>query len=102
MSPASASAAGAMSSAHYSKLEGVAAGAQVNTIESISINGETITPVEKDVGIPLATASKMGVVKADETSLQVSDGVLSVKAVDINLLSQNEGDVLILDCSSSL
>lgn len=102
MSPASASAAGAMSSAHYSKLVGIAAGAQVNTIESITINGETISPVEKVVGIPLATASKMGVVKADETSLQVSNGVLSVKAVDINLLSQNEGDVLILDCSSSL
>ena len=102
MSPASASAAGAMSSAHYSKLVGVAAGAQVNTIESISINGEAISPVEKEVAIPLATATKMGVVKADETSLQVSNGVLSVKAVDINLLSQNEGDVLILDCSSSL
>lgn len=39
-----------------SKLQGIDAGADVNTIESISVNGTAITPdANKNVGIPLGT-----------------------------------------------
>lgn len=103
ISLASGSSAGAMSAAHFTKLEGIAANAQVNVIESISINGEAITPQRKEVRIPAATASKAGVVKVDNTSIEASaDGTVSVKAIDINKLSQNPEDILILDCGSSV
>lgn len=103
ISLASGSSAGAMSAAHFNKLEGIAANAQVNVIESISINNEQLTPQGKEVRIPAATAFKAGVVKVDNTSIEASaDGTVSVKAVDINKLSQNPEDILILDCGSSV
>lgn len=42
-------AAGAMSAADKEKLDGVEAGAQVNVIESVSINGTELTPTQKAV-----------------------------------------------------
>lgn len=102
LSVASGSSAGAMSAAHYTKLEGIEAGAQVNKIESITIDGEALTIQDKVIGLPKATALKAGLVKADETSLQVVDGTMSVKAVDIKLLSQADEDVIILDCSGAI
>lgn len=101
LSLASGSSAGAMSSTHYTKIEGIEAGAQVNKVESVSINGEAISPVGKDVAIPLATAVKLGVSRVDDSSLQVENGVYSIKAVDINLLTQQPDDVLVLDCGTS-
>ena len=99
LSVASGSTAGAMSAAHYTKLEGIESGAQVNKIESITIDGEALAIEDKAVGLPKATALKAGLVKADETSLQVLNGVMSIKSVDIKLLSQQEDDVIILDCN---
>lgn len=48
---ASASQAGLESAAHYSKVEGIEAGAQVNVIESITINGSAVTPSSKGVNL---------------------------------------------------
>lgn len=100
MAVATTGMAGALSAADKTKLDSVSSGAQANVIESISINGEKISPVEKDVPIPIASATRLGVIKADNTSISISgDGTASVKSVNTSLLSQNEDDVLIIDCS---
>lgn len=100
MAVATTGTAGALSAADKTKLDSVSSGAQANVIESISINGEKISPVEKDVPIPIAAATRLGVIKADNTSISISgDGTASVKSVNTSLLSQNEDDVLIIDCS---
>ena len=100
MAVATTGTAGALSAADKTKLDSVSSGAQANVIESISINGEKISPVEKDVPIPIASATRLGVIKADNTSISISgDGTASVKSVNTSLLSQNEDDVLIIDCS---
>lgn len=99
---ASGTANGAMSSAHFTKLEGIEAGAQVNIIDGIQVGGEDLPISGKKVGLPLATAAKVGLVKVDDVSVAVdAAGTLSVKAVNINLLTQAEDDVLILDCGAS-
>ena len=94
--------AGAMSIAQYSKLEGIEDEAQANVIESITVNGEALQVTGKAVGLPLAAADKLGLAKVDNVSLQAADGVVSIKAVNINLLTQEEDDVLVLDCGASI
>ena len=96
---ASQGASGAMSNTDKAKLDGIEANAQVNVIESITVGGEAIAPSGKIVALPLATATKVGVVKVDDVSIAVDDsGTLSVKAVNVNKLQQTPGDLLILDC----
>lgn len=102
MAPASDSEAGAMSSADFSKLKGIADGAQVNVLEGIQINGEDISPSGKKANIPLATAARLGVSMVDNDTLQIDGtGKMSVKSVNINSLAQTPGDVLVLDCGTS-
>lgn len=99
MAVSTTSVAGAMSAADKTKLDAVEANAQVNVIESVSINGEKIAASEKDVPLPMATALKAGLVKPDDTSIEAApDGTLSVKSVNISKLQQGEDDVLIIDC----
>lgn len=100
---ASGTSNGAMSSSHFTKLEGIAAGAQVNVIEGIQINGEDQAVSGKKVNLPLATATKAGMVKVDNTSIEASeDGSISVKTVNIMKLEQGGEDILVLDCGASL
>lgn len=54
-SVATTSANGLMSSTDKSKLDGIAAGAQVNVIESVKVNGTALTPASKAVNIDLST-----------------------------------------------
>lgn len=54
MAVASGDSAGAMSAAHYTKLEGIEAGAQVNKIESITFNGSPVEIQEKAANITFA------------------------------------------------
>lgn len=54
-SAATTSAAGLMSSADKTKLNGVATSAQVNVIESIKVNGAALTPSSKAVDITVPT-----------------------------------------------
>ena len=67
-----------MSSSHYSKLEGIASGAQVNVIESVKMNGTALTITSKAVNIPVmgaATANAagtIGVVPAPAAGKQTS------------------------------
>lgn len=62
--------AGVMSAPDKVKLDGIEAGAQVNTIESVSVNGTPLEITNKGVDIPNATASKQGLMsKEDKTKL---------------------------------
>ena len=45
------------------KLNGITAGAQVNTIDEVKINGTLLSVVDKSVNIPGASADNLGVVK---------------------------------------
>lgn len=62
--------AGVMSYSDKVKLDGIEAGAQVNTIESISVNGTPLEVTNKGVNIPNATTEQDGMMsKADKTKL---------------------------------
>ena len=83
------------------KLEGIATGAQVNVIEAIKVNGTELTPdASKNVDIPAATSAAFGVVKVDGTSIDATDGVISVKAVSTDKLEQGT-DTLIFNCGGA-
>ena len=67
---ANASANGLMSSADFTKLAGVAAGAQVNVIESVSLNGSALPVNSKGVNIDLSSYA----LKTDITSAVIYKG----------------------------
>lgn len=91
---------GLFSTTDSTKLGGIEAGAQVNQLESIKINGVAQSVVEKAVNIPIATGTLLGVVMANaaENGVEVAaNGKMSVHSLNVNKLVQTEGDVLILD-----
>ena len=55
---ATQSAAGVMSSTDKAKLDGIAAGAQVNVLESVKVNGTALSVSEKSVNIDLSPYAK--------------------------------------------
>lgn len=67
---ASADANGLMSSADFSKLAGIAAGAQVNLIESVSLNGSALPINSKGVNIDLSSYA----LKSDITTAVIYRG----------------------------
>ena len=71
------------------KLDGIAEGAQVNVIEKITVNGTEQTPTEKTVDIVVPVA--------DNTSVEITDNKIGVKAVNVQKLFIAEGDTLILN-----
>lgn len=95
------------------KLGGIAAGAQVNVIESIKVNGQAQAVSSKSVNITVPTgalASKSKVAEADlETALaskinrkaNTSDLADIATSGNINDLIQTSGDLLILNCGSA-
>lgn len=102
---ASGDAAGAMSSADYTKLQGIAAGAQVNVLEGVKIGEEDLQISDKKVTIPLATAEKQGLVKgsAAENQMKINeDGTIEVNTVNVNKLVQTGGERLIIDGGDSV
>lgn len=71
--------------------------AQPNVIESIKIGGAALTVgADKAVSIPAATATALGLVKVDDDSIAIADGMISVKSVSTDLLAQGT-DMLIMD-----
>lgn len=71
--------------------------AQANVIESIKIGGTALTVgADKAVSIPAATAEALGLVKVDDDSIAIADGMISVKSVSTDLLAQGT-DMLIMD-----
>lgn len=99
--------------AEKNKLGGIAAGAQVNVIESIKVNGQAQAIDSKGVNITVPTgalASKSKVAEADlETTLaskingkaNASDLVDIATSGNVNDLIQTPGDLLILNCGSA-
>ena len=86
------------------KLQGIASGAQANVIEVVKINNEALPISEKAVNIPIATAQALGVVKgsADENKVSVGvDGTMEVNSLNVNKLTQTDGDTLILNGGNS-
>lgn len=82
------------------KLNGIEAGAEVNVIEAININGAPLAISGQTVDIPIATASQLGVVLSSTGENKVTvagDGTMSVAQVNANTLVQTEGDSLILN-----
>lgn len=82
------------------KLAGITAGAQVNVLESVSVNGQQMNIEGKGVNIPLATAEAAGVVVSAEKENFVkvqADGTMEVHSLNVSKLVQTEGDVLVLD-----
>lgn len=99
--------------AEKNKLGGIAAGAQVNVIESIKVNGQAQAIASKGVNITVPTgalASKSKVAEADlETTLaskingkaNASDLADIATSGNVNDLIQTPGDLLILNCGSA-
>ncbi len=86
------------------KLAGITSGAQVNVLESVSVNGQALNIDGKGVDIPLATAAAAGaVVGSDKENFikVLGDGTMEVNSVNINKLAQTPGDTLILDGGSA-
>lgn len=84
------------------KLEGVAAGAQVNVIETVKVNGVALTPADKavDVTVPTgALADKNEVAKADlAADLKAEiEGKLNASAVTGDLLTHNASEFAAAD-----
>ena len=82
------------------KLNGIEAGAEVNTIESISLNSVPIEISGKAVNIPIATTGALGVVLSStaENGITVKpNGAMEVSSLNVNKLVQTEGESLILN-----
>lgn len=82
------------------KLNGIEAGAEVNVIESISLNSVPLEISGKAVNIPIATVGALGVVQssAAENGVTVqANGAMEVNSINANKLVQTEGEVLILN-----
>ena len=86
------------------KLDAIEAGAQVNVIENVSMNGEALVIAEKGVNIPLATNTTVGVIKGSDVENGVvidAEGAASVKNLNVGKLVQTDGDWLILNGGNS-
>lgn len=86
------------------KLEAIESGAQVNKIEQIKVGGTLLEIVDKGVNISIATDTALGVVKSasDDNKVAVAaDGTMEVNSVNVNKLTQDDADVLILDGGSA-
>lgn len=82
------------------KLDGIAAGAQVNVLEAVKVGGTLLDIVNKTVEIPVATAETLGVVKSSDSENHVmvaEDGTMSVNSLNVNKLVQDDGDIMILN-----
>lgn len=82
------------------KLDGIQEGAQVNTLESVKVAGVALPIAEKSVDIVIATQQACGVVKGSDAENKVSvgiDGIMEVNNINVNKLTQTEGDTLTLN-----
>lgn len=72
--------------------------AQANVIEIIKANGTALTiGADKSVNIPAATASALGLVKVDDSTIEATDGVIGVKAVGISKVFVEDGVELVMN-----
>lgn len=75
-----------------------------NIIDCVKTGGVPLPVQNKCIDIPLATLSALGVVRSSnkENKVNVSaNGEMEINSVNVNKLSQNQGDVLVLDSGDS-
>jgi hypothetical protein len=92
------------SDAMLTKLEGIATGAEVNLINSITRGGVATTITNKNVDIPVATMETLGLVKSSDAENKISvatNGTMEVNSVNVNKLVQTEGETLVLNGGSA-
>lgn len=86
LTKASATADGLMSKEDFSKLSGIATGAQVNVVESVKVNGAALTPDANkavDVSVPILGVSKNGTPLTPDTTTKVVDVTVPTKVSDL-------------------
>lgn len=91
---------GLLSVDNEAKLNGIAAGAQVNVLEGVQVGGTLLDIVGKVATIPVATTTAMGVVLSSvaENKIAVAtDGTMEVNSLNVNKLVQDEGTTLVLN-----
>ena len=96
--------AGLFDTTSATKLNGIEAGAQVNDIEVVKIAGTELPISDKAVNIPIATTEALGVVMSSAVENKVSvgaDGTMEINSVNVNKLTQTDGEYLILNGGSS-
>lgn len=64
---------GLMTSADKTKLDGVAEGAQVNTLESVKVNGTAVSITDKSVNIDLSSYAKTSALSSYATKTSLND-----------------------------
>lgn len=87
------------------KLNGVDAGANVNILEVVKMNGTALAISEKSVDIPVASAESLGVVKSSSEENKVSvnaNGEMEVNSLSVSKLVQSADEILILNGGSSI
>lgn len=71
---------------------------QANAIEIVKANGIALEiGADKSVNIPAATASALGLVKVDDSTIEAVDGVIGVKAVGISKVFVEDGVELVMN-----
>lgn len=101
---ATADNAGAMSAVMFNKLNAIAEGAQVNTIEGALLDGVAATIENKQIVIPTATSAAAGLVYSTDAADGVAvaeDGTMSVNSLSTSKLYVPEGEELILNGGSA-
>lgn len=86
LTKASASADGLMSKEHYSKVEAIEAGAEVNEIDTVKVNGTALTPDANkavDVTIPVLGVSVNGNAVTPDPTTKVANVTVPTKVSDI-------------------
>lgn len=85
------------------KLAGIENNAQANILEVVKLNDNALPITEKGVNIPVG-GETLGVVKssADENKVMIdAEGNMEVNKINVNKLTQTEGETLILNGGSS-
>lgn len=73
MAAASSNGAGAMSAAHYDKLEGIESGAEVNVLEGVQVNGADLTPdANKKVNVTITAGTNNGTIAVNGSDVAVT------------------------------
>ena len=95
-----------VSDALIAKLEAISTDGEANVIESITAGGTLLDIVNKTIDIPVASETKLGLVKSyvgDEYNKIVvaEDGTMSVNKIDVSALYVPEDTELVLDGGSS-
>lgn len=74
-------------------------------IDKVTVNGSTLPISNRTIDIPLATLMNAGVVKSsvtENTIAVLADGTMEVNSLNVNKLSQNVNEDLILSCGAAM